>query len=146
MFIQVGCKGPCKKNKDTNVLVVTTSCPWWGSNLFIHHQHIPLQMWGHFPPGKRYSAAFSNHQSGNLRDGCKLPQFHTVKPNLWDLAMSFGAHPGMPENVTSLRDAGWIGWLTKVMIYPTCANSHCKIVVLATPILGLSGSREDLSG
>ena len=47
----------------------------------------------------------------------------------------------MAENVTFLGDVGWIGGLTKVVIYPTCANSHQKIVVLATLIQGLSGSR-----
>ena len=43
--------------------------------------------------------------------------------------------------VTFLRDAGWIGGLTKVMIYPTCANQLQKIAVLATLIQALSGSR-----
>ena len=43
--------------------------------------------------------------------------------------------------VTSLGDAGWIGRLTKVVIYPTCANQHQKIAVLAAPIQGPSGSR-----
>ena len=38
--------------------------------------------------------------------------------------------------VTKHRDAGWIGGLTKVMIYPMYANLHQKIVVLATPIQG----------
>ena len=91
--------------------------------------------------GKRYSPDFSNHQSGNLRDGHEPPQLHTVKPDLWDPATSFGVHPGMPENVTLLRDAGWIGGLTKVAIYPTCTNQHQKIAVLATLIQGPSGSR-----
>ena len=49
--------------------------------------------------------------------------------------------PGMPENVTFLGDARWIGGLTKVVIYPMCANFHWKIAVLTTPIHGLSGSR-----
>ena len=74
-------------------------------------------------------------------DGCELPQLHTVKPDLWDPATSFGAHPGMPENVTLLGDVGWIGGLTKVMIYPGCTNQHQKIAVLAAPIQGLSRSR-----
>ena len=39
--------------------------------------------------GKRYSPAFSNHQSGNLRDGHDPPQLHTLKPDLWDPATSF---------------------------------------------------------
>ena len=43
--------------------------------------------------------------------------------------------------MTSLRDARWIGWLTKVTIYPARANLHQKIAVLAAPILGSSGSR-----
>ena len=47
----------------------------------------------------------------------------------------------MPENVTSLRDAGWIGGFTKVTIYTMCVNQHQKIVVLAALIQGLSGSR-----
>ena len=74
-------------------------------------------MWGHFLPGKRYSPAFSNHQIGNLRDGYEPPQLNAAEPDLW------GAHPGMPENVTSLGDTGWIGGLTKVTIYPACTNS-----------------------
>ena len=81
-------------------------------------------MWGHFLPGKRYSPAFTNHQIGNLRDGNELPQLHTAKPDLWDPATSFQAHPGMPENVAKQRDAEWIGRLTKVTIYPVCANLH----------------------
>ena len=71
--------------------------PWWVGNPFIHHQWIPSQMWGHFLPGKRYSPALSKHQTGNLRDGHKLPQPKTAKPDLWDPATSFWAHPGMPE-------------------------------------------------
>ena len=43
--------------------------------------------------------------------------------------------------VTILRDAGWIGGLTKVAIYPTFTNRHQKIAVLTAPIPGLSGSR-----
>ena len=31
-------------------------------------------------------------------------------------------------------DTGWIGGLTKVAIYPTCANLLKKVAVLATPI------------
>ena len=131
---------PAQENKDTKGLVVTASFPWQVGSLFIHHQWIPLQTWGHFLPGKRYSPAFSSHQSGNLRDSHKLPWFHTVKPDLWDPATSLWAHPGMPENVTFHWDAGWIGGLTKVMIYPMCTNSHWKIAVLVDPIWGLSGS------
>ena len=136
---------PLQENKDTNGLAVTTSYPQWVANPFICHQRIPMQMWGHFLPGKRYLPSFSNHQSANLRDGCKLPQFHTVEPDPWDSTASFclfQAHPGMPENVTSLGDAGWIHGLTKVTIYPTCVDSHQKNAVLATPIPGSSGSRE----
>ena len=132
---------PVQENKDTNGLAVTVSFPQWVGNPFICHQQITLQMWGHFLPGKRYSSAFSNHQSGNLRDGCELPPLHTVKPDLWDPATSFWAHPGMPENVTFLGDDGWIGGLTKVTIYPTCINLHQKIAVLAVLIQGSSGSR-----
>ena len=81
-------------------------------------------MWGHFLPGKRYSPAFSNHQIGYFRDGHKPPQLHTAEPDLWDPATSFIVHPGMPENVTEHRDAGWISGLTKVMIYPMCTNQY----------------------
>ena len=42
---------------------------------------------------------------------------------------------------TILRDAWWIGGLTKVMIYPTCAIQHQKIAVLAILIPNSSGSR-----
>ena len=133
---------PLQENKDTNGLAVTASYPWWVRNPFIYHQWIPTQPWGHFLPGKRYSPAFLNHQSGNLRDGCKLPQLLTVKPDLWDPTTSYWAHPGMQENVTLFRDAEWAGGFTKVMIYPVCANPHWKIVVLAALILGSSGSRE----
>ena len=93
---------PMQENKDTNGLVITASFPWWFGDPFICHQWIPLQMWGHFLPGKMYSPAFSNHQSGNLRDGHELPQLHNVKPDPWDPVTSFWAHPGMPENVTIL--------------------------------------------
>ena len=73
-----------QENKDTNGLVVTVSFPQGVRYPFIWHQQIPSQKWGHFLPGKRYSPAFLNHQSGNLRDGCELPQLHTVEPDLWD--------------------------------------------------------------
>ena len=39
--------------------------------------------------------------------------------------------------VIFLGDARWIGGLTKVRIYPMCANLLQNIVVLATPIQGL---------
>ena len=81
-------------------------------------------MWGHFLPGKRYSPAFLSHQSGDLRDGWKWQQLHTVKPDLWDPTSSYPAHPGMPENVTLLRDAEWTIGLIKVAICPVCANLH----------------------
>ena len=115
---------PLQENKDTYGLSVTASYPWWVRDPFICHQWFPLQAWGHFLPGKRCSPALLNHQSGNLRDGQELPQLHTVKPDLWDPATSFSAHPGTPENVTSLRDAKWISVLIRVVIYPMCANSH----------------------
>ena len=83
-----------QENKNTNGLAITMSFPQWVGDLFICHQWIPLQMWGHFLPGKRYSPAFLNNQSGNLRDGHELPQLHIVKPDLWDPATSFWAHPG----------------------------------------------------
>ena len=57
------------------------------------------------------------------------------------LPLLFVPTQGMLENVTVLGDTGWIGGLTKVMNYPICTNQHQKIVVLATPIPGLSGSR-----
>ena len=44
---------PMPDNKDTNGLVVTTSFPQWVGDLFIHHQWIPSQTWGHFLPGKK---------------------------------------------------------------------------------------------
>ena len=128
---------PMQENKDTNGLVVTASYPRWVRDPFIHYQWIPSQAWGPFLPGKRYSPPFSNHQIGNLRDGHEPPQLHTAKPDLWDPATSFWAQPEMPENLTKHRDAEWVGRLTKVMIYPTCANLHWKIVALATPILDL---------
>ena len=79
---------------------------------------------GTLPTRERYSPAFLNHQSGDLRDGHKLSQLLTVEPDLWDLTTSYQAHPGMPENVTLLRDAEWASGLTKAMIYPICTNSH----------------------
>ena len=42
--------------------------------------------------------------------------------------------------MTYLGDARWINGLTKVVIYPECTNQHQKIAVLATLILGQSGS------
>ena len=124
-----------QENKDTNGLVVTASYPWWVRDPFIHHQQIPLQMWGYFLLGKKYSPAFSNHQIGNLRGSCKLPQLHNAEPDLWDPTTSFWAHPGMPENVTLLGDAEWIGEVTKVTIHPAGTNLHQKIMVLAALIL-----------
>ena len=39
--------------------------------------------------------------------------------------------------VAILGDAKWIGGLTKVTMYPVCANLHQKIAILATLIQGL---------
>ena len=133
---------PLQENKDTNGLVVTMSYSQWVGNPFTCYQQIPTQMWGHFLPRKRYSPSFSNHQNGNLRDGHKLPQLHTVEPDFWYPTTSFWAHPGMPENGTLLKDAEWTSGLAKVVIYPTCTNLHWKIAVLATLIPGSSGSME----
>ena len=36
----------------------------------------------------------------------------------------FWSSPGDARNVTMLGDAKWIGGLTKVTIYPACANLH----------------------
>ena len=80
---------PMQENKDINGLAVTLSFPQWVAYPFIHYQQIPSQVWGHFLPGKRYPPAFLNHQSGDLRDSCKLPQLHTVKPDLWDPSLLF---------------------------------------------------------
>ena len=44
---------PMQQTKDINGLAVTMSFPWWVWNPFICHQQIPLQMWGHFLPGKK---------------------------------------------------------------------------------------------
>ena len=128
---------PMQENKDTNGLAVTASYPLWVRDPFIHHQWIPSQTWGHFLPGKRYSPAFLNHQIGNLRDSCKLPQLHTAEPDLRDPATSLWTHPWMPENVTKHGDTEWVSRLTKVIIYPMCTNSHLKIMDLATLTPGL---------
>ena len=135
-FIQFGHKGPCKKIGKTNGLAITLSFPQWVVDPFICHQWIPLQMWGHFLPGKRYSPAFSNHQIGNSRNGHKPPQLYTAEPDLWDPATSFWAHPGMQEMWPFLGTLDELG-LTKVMTYPVCANLHQTIVVLAALIQGL---------
>ena len=135
-FMQFGHKGLCKKLRKTNGLAITTSFPWWVRDPIMHHQQIPLQMWGYFLPGKRYLPAFPNHQIGNSRDNHELPQLHAAKPDLWDPATSFWAHPGMPEMWPfSGMPNGFVG-LTKVMLYPMCANLHQKIAVLATLIQG----------
>ena len=44
--------------------------------------------------------------------------------------------------MTLLGDAEWASGLTKVVIYPECTNLNQKIVVVASPIPGSSGSRE----
>ena len=106
------------------------SDPWWVGDLFVHHQQIPSQMWGHFLPGKRYSPALSNHQIGNFRDSCKLPQLKAAKPDIWDPAPSYWGHPGL-----GMLDE--FGGLTDVVIYPMCANLLWRVVVLATLIQGL---------
>ena len=135
-FIQFGCKGPCKKLRKTSGLAITMSYPWWVRDLFICHQWIPSQMWGHFLPGKRYSPAFLNHQLGNSRDGHEPP----TAPCCWTRHLGschfFLGPPRDARNVTILRDAEWIGGLTKVMIYPMGTNLHWKIAVLVTPIQG----------
>ena len=98
---------PLLENKDTNGLAVSTSYPWWVGDPFIHHQQIPLQMGGHFLPGKRYSLALSNHQIGNLRDGHKPPHLHTAEPDLWDPATSFS---GPPRDARKC-DSSWGSWM-----------------------------------
>ena len=118
-------------------LALAMSDPWWVGNPFICHQQIPSQMWGHFPPGKRYSPALLSHQIGNLRDCHEPPQPKTAKPDLWDPATSFWAHPGMPEMWPSQGMLDGSGGLAKVMIYSACATSLQRAVVLATLIWGL---------
>ena len=46
-------QGPMQENKDTNELTVTTYFPQWVRDSFICHQQIPLEMLGHFLPGKK---------------------------------------------------------------------------------------------
>ena len=51
---------------------------------------------------------------------------------------------GNPLMQECICDSSWGCWTSghsKVVIYLVCANLHQKIAVLATPILGLSGSR-----
>ena len=44
-----------------------------------------------------HSPALLNHQIGNLRDSCELPQLNAAEPDLWDPATSIWAHPETPE-------------------------------------------------
>ena len=118
-------------------LALAISDPQWVGDPFICHQWIPSQMWGHFLPGKRYSSAFLSHQIGNLRDGHKLPQPKAAKPDLWDPATSFWAHPGMPEMWLLSRDARWIWWAHWGHVFPVCANLLQRDAVLAALIQGL---------
>ena len=110
---------PLQENKDTNGLAVTASYPQWVRNPFICLQQIPMQMSGHFLPEERYSPAFSNHQSGDLRDGHELPQLHTVKPDLWDPTTSYQAHPEMSESVTLPQGCWMDQWACQ-----SCDLSH----------------------
>ena len=137
----IGHKGLCEKTKDTYGNTVTMSFPWWFRNLFIHHQQIPSQVWGYFLPGRKVLTSlleppewwFKGQSQPATAPHCQtrpLRSYHF-----------FLAHPGTSENVTLLRDAGWIGGLSKDAIYPTCTNQHQKIVVLATLKQGPSGSR-----
>ena len=109
---------------------LAASDPWLVGDPFICHQQIPLETWGHFLPGKKYSPALSNHQIGNLRDSHKQPQPKASRQDHWDPATSFWAHPGMPEMWLFLGTLDGLGGLTKVMIYPAYANSLQRIVVL----------------
>ena len=118
-------------------LVLATSDPQWLEDLFICNPWIPFQMWGHFLPRKSYSPALLNHQIGSLRDGHKPPQPKAAKPDLWDPATSFQAHPGTPDLWKCSGTLDGFGGLTEVAIYPTCANSLWRVAVLATLIQGL---------
>ena len=91
--------------------------------------------------GKRYSPAFSYHQSYILRMVMNCHGSTLSNQTSGILPLLFEPHPGMPENVTVLRDAGWFCGLTKVTIYPACTNQHQKIAVLTAPIPGPSRSR-----
>ena len=117
-------------------LALAASDPWWVVNPFIYHQQIPSQMRGHFLPRKRYSPALLNHQIGNLRESHEPPQPKAAKPDLWDPATSFWAHPGMPEMWLFSGMLDGFGWLTEVTIYPMCTYLLWRVVVLATLIQG----------
>ena len=106
---------------------------WWGTTkcLWIFS---PLQMWGHFLPGRRYSPALLNHQTGNLREGHKLPQSKAARP--WGSCNFFWAYPGRPEMRLSPGMLDGFSGPTEVVIYSTCAYLLWKVVVLATAIQG----------
>ena len=78
-----------------------------------------------------------NHQIWLFKGQSWSATAPTAKPDLQDSSTLFQAHLGMPKMSQANRDTGWIGGLTKVVIYPMCANSLQKVVVHATLIQGL---------
>ena len=129
-----------QENRDTNRLVVMTLFPWWVGNLFIHHQWIPSQMWGHFLPGEKVLTSilkpvewqFKGELQTNTASYC-----WTRPLGSWHF---FSSPPRDPRKC-NLYEGCWMDWWAHQRHDLSCANQHQKIVVLATLIQGLSGSR-----
>ena len=100
---------PMQENEEMTRFVLAMSNPQWVGDLLNCHKWNPLQVWRHFQPGHRYLPALSNHQIGNLRDGCKPSQPEAAKPDLWDYGAFYEPTQGCQK-----CDSLWGCWMDSV--------------------------------
>ena len=87
------------------------------------------------PTWEQVLTSFTEPPDGNLWDGSTLPQPKAAEQDLWDHATSFWVHPRDAKMGLS-GDADESSGLTEVAIYPACATSLQRAVVLAFLALG----------
>ena len=134
-------QGPLQENKDTNGLAVTVSYPQWVRDPFIHHQQIPLQMWGHFLPGGKVLTSILKPPEWQFKGWLQTATAPHCQTIPLETCHFFLSPPKDARKCDLTWDTRWINGLTKVAIYPTCTNQHQMIVVLAALIQGPSGSK-----
>ena len=134
---------PTQENKDTNGLAVTMCLFHGKSEIHLSTTKGFLHRCGDTSYlGKRYLTAYSNHQSGVLRDGHELTTVPCCQTRPLESCHFFLSPPRDAKKCNHSWGC-WIDWWTHQShaIYPTCANQHQKIAVLTAPIPGPSGSR-----
>ena len=124
------------RNKETTGFALTVSYPWWlGVSLYATNR-LRSRCGDTSDLGKDSHQPPQTSRYGNLRDSCNLPQLPLPNQTFRILPLCFKPTQGCQICVRVLRDARWIGGLTKVVIYPACTNSLQKVAVHAALIQG----------